>query len=118
FHAVDLDAAGIGFDDAEDAFDQHRFAGAGTADDHQRFALLDIQTDAVKYDFFAEGFFDVSKFDFRSVLHVSTALCWTLPLKNQFCGFCMHCLSSRWPGLSIVEINSLSAPHVFPVFLR
>src|ERR1035437_435298 len=34
--AVDLDAAGVGHQQPEHAFQQHRLAGAGTADDHDR----------------------------------------------------------------------------------
>ena len=46
--AVDEHGALIRLDDADDAFEQDRFAGARTADHHQRLAGRDLQVDAVE----------------------------------------------------------------------
>ena len=48
--AVDLDRAGIGLEQAEDAFDQHRFAGARAADDDEALAGAAVEIDAVEHD--------------------------------------------------------------------
>jgi hypothetical protein len=64
--AVDLDGAGVWLDQAEDAFDQHRFAGAGTADHHHRGAFGDIEIDAVQHYFIAERLAQAAQADFRA----------------------------------------------------
>ena len=68
--AIDLDHAGVGFENAEDAFDQHRLAGAGPADHHNRFAGGDIEIDAAQHLLFTEGFGDAAQPDFGNVVHV------------------------------------------------
>ena len=47
--AVDPDRAGIGPEQAEDALDQHRFAGAGAADDDEALAGAAGDIDAVEH---------------------------------------------------------------------
>ena len=49
FDAVDLDTALFRRKQAEDAFEKHRFAGAGTADDDHALAPADLQVDAVQH---------------------------------------------------------------------
>ena len=44
--AVDLDRAAVGPHQAEDAFQQHRLAGARAADHDHRFARRDVEVDA------------------------------------------------------------------------
>ena len=63
--AVDLDDAGIRRDQAEDAFDQHRLAGAGAADHHHAGAGHDVEIDAVQHLLVAERFFQAADADFR-----------------------------------------------------
>ena len=46
--AVDYDRAPIGLEQAEHAFQQHRFAGARAADHDDQLALGDVQFDAVQ----------------------------------------------------------------------
>src|SRR3546814_7246929 len=46
--AVDLDAARVRRQQAQDAFQHHRLAGARPADDHQRFAFAHVEIDAVE----------------------------------------------------------------------
>src|SRR5260221_5577829 len=53
--AVDRDRAGIGLDEAEDAFQHHRLAGAGAADDDDALAHADVEIDAVEYPLRPEG---------------------------------------------------------------
>ena len=49
--------------DAQDAFDGHRLAGARAADDHGRGLLVDRQIDAVQHHLGAEAFLDADQFD-------------------------------------------------------
>ena len=61
--AVDHDQPAVGFDKADDALDQHRLAGARSADDHHALALGDRQVDTVKNGLGAEGFMQVLDLD-------------------------------------------------------
>ena len=61
---VDLDAAFVRIENAEDTFQENGFSGAGTADHDHRFALADIQIDAAQDVLAAEAFFQAADFDF------------------------------------------------------
>jgi hypothetical protein len=50
-------------DDAENAFEHHRLAGAGAADHHQRLAALNGDVDAVQHRLRPEGLADVVELD-------------------------------------------------------
>src|SRR5262249_25639263 len=67
--AVDLDAAALGVEQAEDAFDGHRLAGARPADHHQRFADPDIEIDAAQHRLVAERFVEAAHGDLRRRAH-------------------------------------------------
>src|SRR6185312_6133327 len=56
FLSVDLDRAGIGIDQAEDAFDGDGFARARAADDDDAFLMADIEIDTVEHGLAPEGF--------------------------------------------------------------
>ncbi len=58
--AVDLDRARIGLEDAEDALEQHRLAGARAADHHHRFGLADLEIEAVQHVLRAEALVQVA----------------------------------------------------------
>ena len=66
--AIDEDLALVGPEDAEHAFDHHRFAGARAADHHQRFPGIQGQVDAVEHDLAAEALLDAPEFDLRGAL--------------------------------------------------
>ena len=68
--AVDENLAGIGAQNAEHAFDHHRFAGAGPADHHQRLAVVDLEIDAVEHHFAPNRFLT----PFSSTFAVEAAL--------------------------------------------
>src|SRR5690606_7028272 len=52
--AIHQDFARLGPQDAEDALEQNRFAGAGAADDDEALPLLDGEVDAVQHHLGAE----------------------------------------------------------------
>lgn len=68
FLAIDLDRAGVRRDDAQDAFDQHRLAGARAADDDHRFADADVEIEAVQDHFGAERLLQSANADLGSAL--------------------------------------------------
>ena len=53
--AVDLDGAAVGLHQPEDAFQRHRLAGAGAADDHHRIRHGDLEVDAIQHALRAEA---------------------------------------------------------------
>ena len=61
--AVDLDRAAVGPHQAEDAFQQHRLAGARAADHDDRFAGRDVEVDAAQHLLGAEGLVDAAQRD-------------------------------------------------------
>jgi hypothetical protein len=65
FLSVDLDRARFGLEQPQDAFEQHGFARARTADNDDGFRDADIQIDAVENDFGAEALFQSADGDFR-----------------------------------------------------
>jgi hypothetical protein len=62
---VDFNAAGICRNQAEDAFDQHRFAGARASYDHHGGLRHDVEIDAVQHFFGPERLLQAADFDFR-----------------------------------------------------
>jgi hypothetical protein len=64
-HAVDRDRAVVGLHQAEDAFQQHRLAGARAADHHHRFARRDVEVDAAQHLLRSEGLGDAAQRDLR-----------------------------------------------------
>ena len=73
--AVDLDAAGVGLDQAEDAFQQHRLAGAGAADHHHGGARHDVEVDAVEHELVAEALCRLR----RRIFGVVSVMQWVMP---------------------------------------
>ena len=69
--AVDLDRAAVGPHEAEDAFEQHRLAGAGAADHHQRFARRDSRSRPLQHLLRPEGLFDAAQRDLRQAARSS-----------------------------------------------
>jgi hypothetical protein len=67
--AVDLDAPGVWAQQAEDALQRHRLAGAGAADDHQRLALGDLQVDVVQHRLAPEALAQSPQRQFRRSAH-------------------------------------------------
>ena len=57
--------AGVRGEDAEDAFQRHRLAGAGAADDDEALAGHDLERDAGEHGLGAEGLADVAELDAR-----------------------------------------------------
>ncbi len=51
FLATDLDGAGIGAEDSENAFQHHGFSGAGAADHHKGMALRHGEAEAIQHVF-------------------------------------------------------------------
>ena len=66
FLTIDLDRAGIGPQQAQDALQKHRLSGAGTADHHHRLAARDVEVDALQDLLGAERLGDAAKRDFRA----------------------------------------------------
>ena len=69
FLAVDENLAAVGFQQAEDAFQHDRLAGAGPADDHQRFPVRNGKVEVIQNNLLAKGLADVPQLDFRRVAH-------------------------------------------------
>src|SRR5262249_35410399 len=65
FLAVNANRSRLGPHDAEDALDQHRFAGAGAADNDEALAPRDRKVDAVQNALSADRFLDAGERDFR-----------------------------------------------------
>ena len=61
--AIDKDLPAIGRHKAKDAFQQHRLAGARSADDHHAFAPGDGQVDPVQDGVGAKGLVNVAELD-------------------------------------------------------
>jgi len=57
---IDLDAAGVGLDQSEDALQQHRLPAAGPADHHQRGSWRDVEVDAVQHYLGPEGLLEAA----------------------------------------------------------
>ena len=71
--AVDQDLALVVGEDAEDALQRHRLAGAGAADDDEALAGHDRERDAGEDLLVAEGLADVAELDARDVRHQKKA---------------------------------------------
>ena len=70
--SVDQDRSGIGLEDADDAFDQHRLSGAGAADHDQGFAGADVEIEPAQDLFAPERLFQSADGDLdRRVAHVA-----------------------------------------------
>jgi len=67
--AVDGDAARFGAQQPENAFDQHRLAGARAADDHRRLARRYVERHAVQHLLRAEALVQVGQPDGESLAH-------------------------------------------------
>jgi hypothetical protein len=65
--AVDLDAAAVGQDQPEHAFERHRLAAAGAADHHHRFADADLEVEAVQHALLAERLVEAADLDLRGM---------------------------------------------------
>ena len=63
FRAVDLDRARVRPHQAEDAFQQHRLAGARTADHHHGLSRRHVEIDAAQHLLGPEGFGDAAQRD-------------------------------------------------------
>ena len=63
--AVDADRSRFGMQQAEDAFDQNRFSGAGAADDDEALAAAAVDIDAVEYLLAAERLAQAADRDLR-----------------------------------------------------
>ncbi len=67
--AVDLDRAGVGLQEAQDALHQHRLAAARAADHDEAFADPHIEIDAVEHELRPERFFQAAHGDLGHVAH-------------------------------------------------
>jgi len=72
--AIDEDRAGIGLEDAKNAFDRDRFPRPRPPDDDERVALVDDDVDAVEHDLGSEALLDPAKFDLGLSGHGSQRL--------------------------------------------